>query len=38
VQILREDVDEMVDRVEKCKRTIRAYEAVEREEGSWRDV
>ncbi|KAF2035757.1 hypothetical protein EK21DRAFT_106602 [Setomelanomma holmii] len=38
VQILREDVDEMVERVERCRGKVRAFEGVECEEGSWRDV
>jgi hypothetical protein len=38
VQILREDMDDMVERIESCKRKFVAYPAVEREEGSWRDV
>lgn len=36
--ILKEDVDDMVERVEKCKRAFVAYPAVECEEGSWRDI
>jgi hypothetical protein len=38
VKILREDVDDMVERVEKCKRRFVAYPAVECGVGSWRDV
>jgi hypothetical protein len=38
VQILREDVDDMVERIEGLKRKFVAYPVVEREEGSWRDV
>ncbi|KAH7086863.1 hypothetical protein FB567DRAFT_53088 [Paraphoma chrysanthemicola] len=39
VQVLREDVDDMVEQVEKCKRSVKAFEKVPTpEEGSWRDV
>ncbi|KAH7076675.1 hypothetical protein BKA63DRAFT_602434 [Paraphoma chrysanthemicola] len=39
VQVLREDVDDMVEQVEKCKRGVKAFEKVPTpEEGSWRDV
>lgn len=38
VKILREDVEDMVERVEKCKRGFVAFPAAEVEEGSWRDV
>jgi uncharacterized protein YlzI (FlbEa/FlbD family) len=37
VKILREDVDDMVEKVEKCKRGLVAHPGVEREEESWRD-
>jgi hypothetical protein len=38
VCILREDVEDMVEKVEKCKRDFVAFPAVEIVEGSWRDV
>jgi hypothetical protein len=38
VSILREDVEEMVEMVEKCKRDFVAFPAVDVVEGSWRDV
>lgn len=41
VGILREDVEDMVDMVEKveaCQRAFVAFPAVEKEDGSWRDV
>lgn len=38
VEILREDVDDMVEKVERCRRQYAPYPAVERVEGSWRDV
>jgi hypothetical protein len=38
LQILREDVDDMVERIEGLKRKFVAFPVVEREEGSWRDV
>ncbi|KAH7408191.1 hypothetical protein DE146DRAFT_645515 [Phaeosphaeria sp. MPI-PUGE-AT-0046c] len=38
VEILREDVDDMVEKVEKCRREHTPYPVVERVEGSWRDV
>jgi hypothetical protein len=38
VQILREDVDDMAERIEVLKRKFVAFPVVEREERSWRDV
>jgi hypothetical protein len=38
VKILREDVDDMVSRVEKCKASFVAHPAVSGGDGSWRDV
>lgn len=38
VDILREDVDNMVEKVEKCRTEYTPFRAVERVEGSWRDV
>ncbi|KAL5113466.1 hypothetical protein ACEQ8H_008658 [Pleosporales sp. CAS-2024a] len=38
VHVLREDVDDMVEQVEACKRTFTPFPAVEVQEGSWRDV
>ncbi|OAL07639.1 hypothetical protein IQ06DRAFT_342355 [Phaeosphaeriaceae sp. SRC1lsM3a] len=38
LEILREDVDDMVEKVERCRKDYTPYPAVERVEGSWRDV
>jgi hypothetical protein len=38
VGVLREDVEDMVEKVEGCKRNFGAGSKVEVEEGSWRDV
>jgi hypothetical protein len=38
VGILRKDVEDMVVKVEECKRTFVASPSVEAEEGSWREI
>jgi hypothetical protein len=38
VQILREDVDDMIEKIESLKRKSVAVPVVQREKGSWRDV
>jgi hypothetical protein len=39
VQILREDIADMVEKVEACRNaTFKAFPVVDAEEGSWRDA